>query len=176
MIRAARPADAMAIGALLRAAFGGEDEVRLVSALRAAGDAVIELVFADAADGLLGHILFSPMAVGRAAALALAPLAVLPSAQRRGIGTALVRAGLAAARRRAEGWCLVLGKPAYYGRFGFMAEAAAGVTGLPWSGHPAFQALRLAPDAPPLSGPGHYACAFRLAPPETGEPILGARA
>lgn len=157
--RPARPADAPAIDALLRAAFGGDAEARLVAALRDAGDVAIELVVA-AEDGLLGHVLFSPMTVGGVPALALAPLSVAPVAQRQGIGAALVRAGLARAAARGEGWCLVLGEPAYYARFGFAARDAAAVTGVPWAGHPAFQASRLRTEAAPLRGEARYAAAF----------------
>ncbi len=166
MIRAARPGDAPAIAMLLAAAFPTDAEARLVAALREAGDVAVELV-AEAPDGaLLGHVLFSRMRVGAEPALALAPLAVAPARQRQGIGAALVRAGLRLTCGRPEGWCLVLGDPAYYGRFGFAARDAACVGGPPWSGHPAFQALALREGAPPLAGDGRYACAFGLASPE----------
>ncbi len=167
MIRPARPADAPAIAALLRAAFGGTAEADLVAALRAAGDAAIELV-AEADGRIVGEVLFSPMRVGSEPALALAPLAVAPAAERQGIGSALVRAGLDLARERPEGWCLVLGAPRYYGRFGFAAAAAAGVSGVPWAGREAFQALRLRTGARALIGAARYACAFGLASPEDG--------
>ncbi len=163
MIRLARPADAPGISALLRAAFGGPAEAELVAALRRDSDAAIELV-AEAGGTLAGHVLFSPMTVGDAAALALAPLAVLPAAQRRGIGSALAREGLARAALRREGWCLVLGDPAYYGRLGF--APAAHVSGVPWAGSPAFQALRLRADASALAGPARYARAFAVLPGE----------
>ncbi|NNL68130.1 MAG: N-acetyltransferase, partial [Myxococcales bacterium] len=54
------------------------------------------------------------------------PLAVLPEAQGRGVGSALVPAALEAAR--ALGWPAVflLGSPAYYGRFGFRLAAPDG--------------------------------------------------
>jgi predicted N-acetyltransferase YhbS len=166
MVRTARPADAPAVAALLAEAFGGDAEARLAVALRQHGDAVIELV-ATAPDGiLLGHVLFSPVRVGSTAALALAPLAVASAVRRRGLGAMLVRQGLALARARPEGWCLVLGDPAYYARFGFLARATAAVTGVPWAGDPAFQALRLKADAQALAGPARYACAFGLLPPE----------
>jgi putative acetyltransferase len=168
VIRAARPGDHAVVAALLREAFGGPGEATLVEALRADGVVLTELV-AEAGDGTLaGHVLFSPMTVGAAPALALAPLAVAAAARRQGLGAALVRAGLRAAAARPEGWCLVLGEPAYYARFGFRAEDAAAVTGVPWAGHPAFAALRLRPDAPALAGPARYACAFGPPSPETG--------
>ena len=93
-IRPARPADAPAIAALLRAASNGEAEAALVAALREAGDAAIELVAEAPSGETLGHVLFSPMMVGATPALALAPLAVVPGAQRQGIGSALLREGL----------------------------------------------------------------------------------
>jgi putative acetyltransferase len=166
-LRAASPVDAPAVAALLRMAFDGEAEAALVAALHAEGAVAIELVAEAAQGGILGHVLFSPMRVGGTPALALAPLSVVAAARRRGIGAALVREGLARAASRSEGWCLVLGEPGYYGRFGFSAAAASGVAGVPWAGHPAFQALRLRDDAPPLSGAARYACAFGLPPPET---------
>jgi len=162
MIRPALPDDASAISAVLTAAFPTDAESRLVTALRIAGDAVIELV-AEAPDGtILGHILLTPMTVGAQHALALAPLSVVPSAQRQGLGTALVRAALDLARARPEAWCLVLGDPAYYSRFGFTAEAAARATCVPWAANPAFQALALRAEAPPLLGAARYAQAFGL--------------
>ncbi len=159
ILRPPHPAEAPAIAALLRSAFAGEAEACLVAALREAGDVALELV-AEAEGGSCGHVLVSPMTVGSMAALALAPLAVAPAMQCRGIGGALVRAALGALAARPEGWCLVLGDPAYYGRFGFDAAAAAGVTGVPWAGSPAFQARRLRANAPPLIGPARYAAAF----------------
>ncbi|MFN6953707.1 MAG: GNAT family N-acetyltransferase [Acetobacteraceae bacterium] len=138
-LRPAAAADHAAIAALVADAFGRPDEAELVAALRANG-APIEIV-AERDGVLLGHILFSRMRVGAAEALALAPLAVAAPARRQGIGAALVRAGLDAARRAGVGAVIVLGDPAYYGRFGF--TEARGLDA-PFSG-PAFQALGLSP-------------------------------
>ena len=113
-IRPEAAADRPAIDALLRAAFGGTDEARLVANLREAGDLPVSLL-ATAGGAILGHIALSPLAAERPA-LALAPVAVTPGAQGRGIGAALVREALARAGGAAV---VVLGDPAYYGRFGF---------------------------------------------------------
>jgi putative acetyltransferase len=59
--------------------------------------------------------------------LGLAPLGVLPRLQRRGLGTALVHALLAAAEARDETLVGVLGEPGYYGRFGFVTATEVGV-------------------------------------------------
>ncbi len=157
MIRPETPADAPAVAALLTAAFGGPAEAGLVAALRTAGDAAIALVAEDPAGGIAGHILLSPMRAPFPA-LSLAPLAVAPGRQGAGLGAALVRAALAQAE--AEGWrgVFVLGDPAYYGRFGFTAEAAAGFES-PYAG-PAFQALALGGPLPAQAGAAAHAPAF----------------
>jgi putative acetyltransferase len=142
MIRYARTSDHAAIAAVVEAAFGRPDEARLVHALRAAGDAMFELV-ADEDGAVVGHILFSRLYADRAELIAaLAPVAVQPDRQASGLGSALVRAGLESAREFGAWGVLVLGDPAYYGRFGFTAEAAAQVAA-PYRGLPAFQALAL---------------------------------
>ncbi|MTH77463.1 GNAT family N-acetyltransferase [Paracoccus aestuariivivens] len=113
-IRAEHPQEHASISALLRAAFGGEDEVRLVEALRQQDDLPLSLV-ADAAGTIVGHVALSPLQA-EAPAFALAPVAVHPAAQGRGIGDALVRAALKAVEGHTV---VVLGDPAYYSRFGF---------------------------------------------------------
>lgn len=113
-IRPESPADIAPIARLLDAAFGGEAESRLVAALRADGDLALSLVAEDA-DGIAGHLALSPMAAPFPA-LALAPLAVAPRHQGRGIGAALV---VAAQARHPDATIIVLGDPAYYARFGF---------------------------------------------------------
>jgi putative acetyltransferase len=167
-LRSAAAADAGGIAALLREAFRGDAEAELVAKLRADGDIAIELI-AQEAGAIAGHVALSTMHVGGARTLALAPLAVVPARRRRGIGAELVRRALALAGERNESWCLLLGDPAYYAQFGFRANAAALVTGVPWAGHPAFQALRLRADAPPLAGEARYACAFGCTRPENAD-------
>ena len=66
--------------------------------------------------------------------------------QRRGFGSALVRAGLESAREFGASGVLVLGHPEYYPRFGFSAEAAQRVKSV-YAGSPAFMALALEPGA-----------------------------
>lgn len=142
MIRYARSNDHAAIAAVVEAAFGRADEARLVEALRANGDVMFELV-ADEDGAVVGHILFSRLYADRDELIAaLAPVAVRPDRQASGLGSALVRASLESAREFGAWGVLVLGDPAYYGRFGFTAEAAARVAA-PYKGLPAFQALAL---------------------------------
>jgi putative acetyltransferase len=146
VIRYARAGDHPGIAAAVTAAFGREDEAQLVARLRADGDVMFELV-AVADDVVEGHILFSRLWADHPGLFAaLAPLAVTPARQSAGLGSALVHAGLAGAREFGCHGVLVLGDPAYYGRFGFSAEHASAVA-CPFRGLAAFQALPLEPDA-----------------------------
>ena len=141
-IRYVRPGDHAAIAEVVSAAFGRDDEARLVERLRADGDVVLEMA-AEADGAVAGHILFSRLwADHHGLFAALAPLAVSPGRQRSGLGSALVRAGLATVREYGCHGVLVLGDPVYYGRFGFSADLAANVA-CPFKGMEAFQALAL---------------------------------
>ncbi|MBA2894099.1 GNAT family N-acetyltransferase [Nonomuraea soli] len=71
---------------------------------------------------IVGHVLFTWLPVGEHRALALAPLAVRPGVQGKGVGGELVRQGLARARALGAPAVVVLGDPAYYGRFGFAPD------------------------------------------------------
>jgi len=139
--------DRAAIDAVNRAAFGGPNEAELVAALRAAGALVLSLV--ATADGeLVGHIAFSPVTIEGGAgstttAIGLAPMAVTPGWQRRGVGTRLVTEGLDRLRAAGHRAVVVLGHPEYYPRYGF---ERASRFGLRWE-HPArdeaFMAIEL---------------------------------
>lgn len=136
------------VHALNRAAFGRDDEADLVERLRADGLVRLSLVAQDD-DAIVGHILFTDLPTqvdGRAVrAVALAPMAVDPQRQSAGVGTALVRAGLACLARDGVEAVIVLGHPAYYPRFGFSAALAAKLAS-PFPGE-AFMALELAAGA-----------------------------
>jgi putative acetyltransferase len=119
--------DQQAIWSVNTAAFVGEAEANLVDALRDGG--YVEVSFVAEVDGqIVGHILFSRISinttVGEVEAVSLAPMAVLPSHQRQGIGSKLVQAGLEACRKQGHKIVLVLGHPDFYPRFGFSAELA----------------------------------------------------
>lgn len=142
MIRHARAADHSAIRAVNLAAFPEAVEADLVERLRADGDAVFELV-AETDGEVIGHILFSRLwADSVNLYLGLAPMAVIPGAQQRGLGSDLVRAGLEFCKECGAHGVVVLGHVDYYPRFGFSAEATARVAS-PYAGSPAFMALAL---------------------------------
>lgn len=148
-IRPETPEDREAIFRVTAAAFGQEAEARLVDRLRDEWFARVSLA-AESQGAVVGHILFSEVQVmtigGSLPALSLAPVSVLPEFQRRGIGAALVREGLAECRRQAGRIVVVLGHPEYYPRFGFSAELARRL-GSPFGSTPAWMAMELTPGA-----------------------------
>jgi putative acetyltransferase len=115
------------IRAIQEAAFGRPDEADLVDNLRSEGAVLLSLV-AEMEQRIVGHVLFSRMSIetsnGPVSAAALAPVAVLPDHQRRGIAEQLIRHGLDLLRARGEQIVIVLGHPGYYSRFGFSTEKA----------------------------------------------------
>lgn len=151
-IRPERPSDLEAIRALNDAAFGQPAEGRLVDALRrtAAFSPELSLV-AENGQSLIGHILFTKVTVreDRAVhpALALAPMAVAPAWQRRGVGSALVDRGLREARAQGHAVVIVLGHPDYYPRFGFRPAGPLGIRSPFDAPEEAFLALELRPGA-----------------------------
>ncbi len=161
-IRPETPADVEAIRRVERDAFDGDDEPALVDALRDAGHLLLSLVAED--DGeIVGHIAFSPMTVDSDtdtyAAICLAPLAVTPSRQKQGIGTALMHAALDELRATVESAVFLLGHPNYYPRFGFRPGRDFDVHYQ--DDRDAFMALELQPGAlDNVSGTAHFAPEF----------------
>lgn len=160
LLRPVTSADHAAIAALLDAAFGGSDESRLADRLRRDGDVVLELAAVTRGE-IAGHILFSRLRVADGAggafnAVALAPLAVSPAAQRTGLGRALVERAHVALIEAGETLSVVMGDPAYYGRFGYTVARASGF-GSDYAG-PYLQALAFGPA--PEAGRLVYAPAF----------------
>lgn len=130
MIQPESSEDHGAIRRVVESAFGQSSEADLVDALRKLADPHISLV-AELDGELVGHIFFSPVSIeseGVAfAAMGLAPMAVLPDYQNRGIGSELVRAGLNECRRIGHEVIIVLGHPRYYPRFGFVTASTKGI-------------------------------------------------
>lgn len=155
-IRDEIPQDRQAVYRVVSSAFGRSSEAELVEKLRAAGDSVISLV-AEEGTQLVAHVLLSRMGAPFPA-LALAPVSVVPTRQRCGIGSALIKK--AVNRARSEGWAaiFVLGDPKYYERFNFDQNAATNFRS-PYSG-PHFMVLKLSPSLPTTTGELQHAPAF----------------
>jgi putative acetyltransferase len=164
-IRDESAADADAVRGVVRRAFGRDDEASLVDALRADG-AVVQSFVAVLEGRIAGHLLFSELRIvgdtATVSALALAPLAVLPEFQRRGIGSTLVRHGLETCRSRGQAIVIVLGDPDFYARFGFSAARTARLESV-FAGRPSFMAIELVEGAlKGVSGQVRYAAAFGI--------------
>jgi len=84
-----------------------------------------------AGNEVVGHILFSPAVIegenGRLWGSGLAPVAVLPEYQRKGIGSELVQTGVARIKEAGCPYIIVLGYPEYYSRFGFEPASRFGI-------------------------------------------------
>lgn len=162
-IRPETGGDVAAIREVEEAAFGQPDEADLVDRLRDDGEVLLSLV-AEVDGRIEGHILFTRLWIdpGSVPAVALAPLAVSPTWQRRGIGGRLIEAGLEVLRQQDERIVFVLGHPSYYPRFGFEADKAS----LLESPFPreSYMALELVPWAlDGIRGRVRYPAAFGLA-------------
>jgi putative acetyltransferase len=146
-VRAEHDADFDAIDAVHERAFGRAAEAALVRALRREARPFVACV-AERAGRVVGHVAFSPVAIegGGPPALGLGPLAVEPAAQREGIGSALVRAGLERCAALAK-IVVVLGHASYYPRFGFRPAAALGLRYRGEGLDASFFVLELAPAA-----------------------------
>ena len=162
VIRRARPEDRDAVRRVNGAAFGGPRVPDLVDALVEAGDVVASLV-ADRASTVIGHVMLSRCWVDArerlVEVLTLSPLAVDPSHQRHGVGTALVAAALRAAAEAGERAVFLEGDPGFYGPRGFAAAQPLGFERpsprVPAAG---FQVALLDPQLP--RGPFVYAQTF----------------
>ena len=140
-IRLEQPGDADAIRALTTEAFAtaphsSGTEAAIVDGLRAAGELTLSLVAVE--DGetsgeILGHVAFSPVTIDGAEHgwFGLGPVSVRPGRQRGGIGSVLIREGLRRLRENGAAGCVLLGDPAYYGRFGFVNDPALVLEGVP---------------------------------------------
>jgi putative acetyltransferase len=132
VIRAYAEVDEAAVGQVVTEAFGhdGERVAALAGALRRTHGRA-ELVAED--DGaVVGHVMLSRSWVDARRALVevlvLSPLSVAPARQGGGVGTALVEAAVAEARRLAAPALFLEGSPVYYSSRGFEAATPRGFT------------------------------------------------
>lgn len=129
-IRAEKPEDLEAIRKVNVAAFGRESEANLVDQLRSA--ASTSSFVAVESEQIVGHIFFSPVAIEGACndslfILGLAPIAVLPEYQRKGIGSLLIQHSLEECTRLGCKAVVVLGHPEYYPKFRFVPAKEKGL-------------------------------------------------
>ena len=129
-IRPETPKDFDSIRYVNEQAFGQKAEAAIVDKLRNRDALTISLV-ATMENEVVGHIAFSPVVIESKCtsfeAIALAPMAVLPAYQHKGIGSQLVQTGLEECRRLGHEIVVVLGHPDYYPRFGFVPSKQRGI-------------------------------------------------
>ena len=136
ILRPESPADRAAIFALTQLAFTGHphsdgSEPHIIARLRDAKALTISIV-ADLEGQIVGHAAFSPVQWNNQSGwFGLGPVSVHPDLQGRGIGQKLIESGLEQLRVIGAKGCVVLGDPAYYGRFGFKADARFTYPGVP---------------------------------------------
>jgi putative acetyltransferase len=162
-VRTARAADRNAALAVVSAAFAtngrdGREELDVVDATwrLEASPPGLQLV-AVLGEKVVGHVMAAVGDLAGRPAIAIAPLAVLPERQRKGIGSALVIELLVRIER--NGWpvALLLGDPAYYSRFGFETAAPFGITYPPAGvGSPHFMVRRFSCEVEAVAGEFAY--------------------
>ncbi len=129
LIRAEKKDDQDDVFAVNGSAFETPAEATLVDMLREQAQPIVSLVAEDQGN-VVGHIMFSPVSLSEnhdLKVMGLAPMAVAPEHQRKGIGSALVLAGLEQCRQLGFVAVVVLGHPEYYPRFGFSPSSRFGI-------------------------------------------------
>ncbi|QWC56666.1 GNAT family N-acetyltransferase [Erythrobacter sp. 3-20A1M] len=152
--------DFPAIRALTQASFheanyGWDDAANALDRMRLAGSLALSLVALNMDEAVIGHIAFSPITVsdGTTGWFDLAPLSVMATRQRTGIGGSLIVRGVAEMRAAGARGIVVMGDPAYYSRFGFQPVPDLTLQGaptewllaLPLEGEAPSGAIRLSP-------------------------------
>ena len=152
--------EAVTVAAFADAAHASHTEQFIVRALRAANELTLSIV-AEEHGQVVGHVALSPVMIADDSGRktegwhGLGPISVLPHRQGQGIGSRLMEQALSELRGMRAAGCVLLGDPAYYGRFGFQAHAGLQLPGVP-PGY--FMALAL--HGPVPEGIAHYSDAF----------------
>ena len=123
LIRTEAPADILPVDALLKSAFETEAEAKLTMKLRENSRLTLSLVACNDEGEIVGYVLFTPVLIDGEDLRwqGLAPVAVKEEYRQQGIAAALIKEGFESLRDFGYPACVVLGDPAYYGRFGFEA-------------------------------------------------------
>jgi predicted N-acetyltransferase YhbS len=156
-IRVEKPADFPVIFNLVKVAFqtaqvSNGDEQNFVDRLRAGSGYLPQLALvAEQDDQIIGHVMLTKTLVAGAgknsAVLLLAPLAVELKHRKQGVGSKLVLESFRLAKEHGYKSVLVVGNPAYYGRFGFKPSVSFGIVHDPPIPDPYVMACELVPNA-----------------------------
>lgn len=139
------------------------DEQDLVVRLRKSGSFVPELsLVAQTGNKIIGHILFTEIKIGSSTELALAPLAVLPEYQRKGVGRSLIQEGHRIAKSLGYNYSVVLGSPKYYSKVGYIPASKYNIKPPFDVEDEFFMAVKLNENAGTISGTVQYDKAFGI--------------
>jgi predicted N-acetyltransferase YhbS len=132
LIREERKNDYDEIKKINDLAFGQENEGKMIEALRKTLDYNSKLLLvAERKEKIVGYILFYPIKIKNEieefTVLSLAPMAVYPEYQNKGIGSKLVKRGIEVAKKYDFNAVIVVGHPRYYPRFGFRPASNWGI-------------------------------------------------
>ncbi|MGH9552562.1 MAG: GNAT family N-acetyltransferase [Terriglobales bacterium] len=166
-IRSEREADRDQIAALLDAAFEGHDEAELVDRIRQTPEYVNDLTLVAHKSGIiLGFIMLSYVSLksGKDSfqVLSLGPLAVVPHAQKTGIGASLVEHAVTLCEQRSEPLIVLLGHAEYYPRFGFQRASLHSIKApVNWP-DASYMVLPLAKFSPTMKGAIQYPASWHI--------------
>ncbi|MFI3214397.1 MAG: N-acetyltransferase [Eubacteriales bacterium] len=133
LIRQEEERDYNEIKKLIKAAFESAEhtdgnEYNLADSLRMSNGFIKELALvAEEENEIIGHIMFTEVKVGDNIGIALAPLSILPKAQNKGVGTALMKTAHNIAAKMNYGFSVVLGSDKYYPRVGYKTASEYGI-------------------------------------------------
>lgn len=114
--------------AFMNAEHTEHNEHNLVNKLRDSEAFVKGLsLVAEDNDKIVGHIMLTKINIGNNESLALAPLSVLPSCQKNGIGSKLILESHKRAKELGYNSVVVLGHSDYYPRFGYEPASKWGI-------------------------------------------------
>ncbi len=139
------------------------NEQDIVVALRKSNSFIPELsLVAVNENKMIGYILFSKVKIGDNTELALAPLAVLPEYQRKGIGTMLIKEGHKIAKQLNYNYSIVLGSNKYYPRLGYIPASKYNIKAPFDVEDECFMAIKLNKNAKTINGIVEYDKAFHI--------------
>lgn len=137
ILRPEQAADIAAIRAITQAAFATApysdgSEGQIIDQLRADDDLAMSLV-ADQDGAVVGQVTLTAVSIGdsKSGWFGIGPIAVAPEKMGQGIGSALMKAAIDHLNTIGAAGVVLVGDPAYYARFGFVADGSVTYGGLP---------------------------------------------
>lgn len=139
------------------------NEHDLVVALRKSDNFIPDLSLVAVEDNkIVGHILFTKIKIGEYEEIALAPLAVLPQYQKKGIGRKLIENGHKIAKELGYHYSVVLGSENYYPKFNYVPAIQYGIKAPFEVPNENFMAIKLNDTDAKIEGTVEYAKEFEI--------------